>query len=97
MLYIFAAELVESGHIRRFRQSSFVKAIEKRATDVYAKHTIEYLKKMETQFNEDFSNVRNLITIDILIDNGHRAGVILNMSMDEYDNRVGNVIKVGNF
>ena len=49
---------------------------------MYAEHTIDDLSC------DDYNDILNLLTIELLIDNAHRAGVILNMTMQEYENRV---------
>ena len=41
-------------------------------------------KKLEKVTKSFFSNVRDLVITEILIDNGHRAGVLSNMTIQEY-------------
>ena len=41
-------------------------------------------KKLEKVTQSFFSNVRDLVITEIFIDNGHRAGVLSNMTIHEY-------------
>eukprot|EP00794_Sanderia_malayensis_P021337 gene21337-23412_t len=69
---------ITPDHIVKFEQSSIVK------------ETIKFLGILEEKDLEvtqhRFSSVRDLLITEIFIDNGHRAGVLANMTMGEYDN-----------
>jgi len=85
---------VTPAQIGEFRKSKYVMDVKDKARESYSRRTVPFLIKSQSINEETYNDLLNVILVEILIDNGHRTGTLLNMTMREYRYKIQDVISV---